>query len=311
MSGAPSQIETLDYIPSFSLSCAGTSRFHPNGATSHPNDIRATLFSRYLLPVSLLATWPIRRLDKRNLAAHGPDSRQNTLAALGNLNRRHFGSTGDPETAARIEQYELAFRMQTSVPELADLSGESAETLRLYGLDQTREDGGFARNCLLARRLVERGCRFVQLMHRGWDQHVGIRGDLPKQCHDIDQPAAALVQDLKRRGLLDDTLVIWSGEFGRTVYAQGDFSGPDFGRDQHGRCYSLWMAGGGLKRGLTYGATDDYSYNVVENPVHPHDLNATILHLMGIDHTRLTHRFQGRDYRLTDIHGQVVNDLLA
>jgi hypothetical protein len=220
-------------------------------------------------------------------------------------------AVGDPEINTRIAQYEMAFRMQSSVPELTDLSGEPRYVRDLYGLDRPGDDGGFARNCLLARRMVERGVRFVQLMHRGWDQH----GDLPRQirgqCRDVDQPSAALIADLKQRGLLDDTLVVWGGEFGRTVYSQGALTAANYGRDHHGRCFSLWMAGGGVKPGISYGETDDYCYNIVRDGVHIHDFNATVLRLLGIDHTRLTYRFQGRDFRLTDVHGEVVRGILA
>jgi hypothetical protein len=240
-----------------------------------------------------------------------PGSRRRMLDAAGQLNRMAARSFGDPEINTRIAQYEMAYRMQASVPELTDLSREPARVRRLYGLDRPGDDGGFARNCLLARRMAERGVRFIQLYHRGWDQH----GDLPRQirgqCRDVDQPTAALVQDLKERGLLDDTLVIWGGEFGRTVYSQGALTRDNYGRDHHGRCFSLWLAGGGIRPGLTYGETDDYCYNIVADPVHIHDLNATVLRCLGIDHTRLTYRFQGRDFRLTDVAGNVVRGILA
>jgi hypothetical protein len=201
--------------------------------------------------------------------------------------------------------------MQASVPALTDLSDEPPHVLDMYGINDSGTDGGYARNCLLARRMAERGVRFIQLMHRGWDQH----GDLPKQirgqCQDVDQPTAALIKDLKQRGLLEDTLVIWGGEFGRTVYSQGALTKDNYGRDHHGRCFTMWAAGGGFKAGLVYGETDDYCYNIVQDPVHVHDWNATILSCLGIDHTRLTFRFQGRDFRLTDVHGNVVTGLLA
>jgi uncharacterized protein (DUF1501 family) len=238
-------------------------------------------------------------------------TRRRMLDAVGQLNQSAAESIGDPEIQTRIEQYELAYRMQASVPELTDFSDESPETLEMYGVDDSGKDGGYARNCLLARRMVERGVRFVQLMHRGWDQHGNLPAQIRGQCSDVDRPSAALVMDLKQRGLLDDTLVIWGGEFGRTVYSQGVLTENNYGRDHHGRCFSLWMAGGGVKPGLTYGETDDYCYNIVRDPVHIHDFNATVLHLLGIDHTRLTFRFQGRDFRLTDVHGDVVHDLLA
>ena len=235
--------------------------------------------------------------------------RRTMLEGLAALNERQWRQTGDAEIATRIAQYEMAFRMQASVPGLTDTGGESERTFRLYG-DEARRPGTFAANCLLARRLLERGVRCVQLYHRGWDQHGGLPTNIPKQARDVDQPQAALLEDLRQRGLLDDTLVVWGGEFGRTVYGQGGLQ-DDYGRDHHGRCYSVWLAGGGIKGGLVHGETDDYGYNVVRDPVHVHDLNATILHCLGYDHTRLTYRFQGRDYRLTDVHGRVVTELLA
>jgi uncharacterized protein (DUF1501 family) len=239
------------------------------------------------------------------------ETRRRMLDGVGRLNQMAADSFGDPEINTRISQYEMAYRMQTSVPDLTDLSKESKETIDLYGIDDSGVDGGFARNCLLARRMVERGVRFVQLMHRGWDQHSSLPGQIRGQCKDVDKPSAALVMDLKRRGLLDDTLVIWGGEFGRTVYSQGALTKDNYGRDHHGRCFTVWMAGGGIKGGVSHGETDDYCYNVVKDPVHIHDLNATILRCLGIDHARLTFRFQGRDFRLTDVHGNVVPALLA
>jgi uncharacterized protein (DUF1501 family) len=200
--------------------------------------------------------------------------------------------------------------MQTSVPELTDFSNEPASTFDLYG-EQAKKPGTYAANCLLARRLAERGVRFIQLFHRGWDQHARLPEMLRGQCEQTDQASAALVQDLKQRGLLDDTLVVWGGEFGRTVYCQGKLTADDYGRDHHPRCFTIWMAGGGTKRGFTYGTTDDFSYNIAENPVHVHDLHATILHCLGIDHKRLTYKYQGRHFRLTDVHGNVVKDVLA
>lgn len=238
------------------------------------------------------------------------DLRRDQLDLIAAFNRDAYARDRDPEINTRIAQYELAFRMQASVPDLIDLHSETRDTLDLYGPEVTRK-GSFAANCLLARRLVERGVRFVQLYHRGWDQHYNLPSDLRLQCRDVDQPAAALVQDLARRGLLDETLVIWGGEFGRTAYSQGALEPTNYGRDHHGGCFSIWMAGGGIRPGCTYGKTDAFSVNVVENPVHVHDLNATLLHLLGVDHTRLTYRFQGRDFRLTDVHGQVVRDLLT
>ena len=251
-------------------------------------------------PVLYLSNPPgVRREDRRDM-----------LNVLAELNRQRATSEHDPRINARIEQYEQAFQMQAAVPELADLSQESEETFELYGPD-SRKPGTFARNCLLARRLVERDVRFVQLYHRDWDHHTKIVSRIRDQAQQTDQPAAALVADLKQRGLLDDTLVIWGGEFGRTPFVQGDLSSEDYGRDHHPRCFTMWLAGGGVKPGLTYGKTDDFSYNVVENPVHVHDLQATVLHLLGIDHLRLTHRSQGRDFRLTDVAGDVIQGLLS
>lgn len=230
------------------------------------------------------------------------------LDRLQQLNQLRHEQVGDPEITTRIGAYEMAYRMQMSTPELLDTSSETAETLGLYG-PQVQVPGSHASNCLLARRLLERGVRFVQVYHRGWDHHSNLPEKHPKIAAEVDQGSAALVQDLKRRGLLDDTLVIWGGEFGRSVYKQGN---PErFGRDHHPRCFSMWMAGGGIRPGLSYGQTDDWCYNITENPMHVHDLNATILHLLGFDHKRLTYRFQGRDYRLTDIHGSVVHDILG
>jgi hypothetical protein len=238
-------------------------------------------------------------------------SRRRMIDGIDQLDRLAEQSFGDPEINTRISQYEMAFRMQTSVPELTDLSGESKQTMEMYGINDSGIDGGFARNCLLARRMAERGVRFIQLMHRGWDQHSSLPAQIRGQCKDVDQPTAALIKDLKQRGLLDDTLVIWGGEFGRTVYSQGTLTATNYGRDHHGRCFTMVAAGGGIKPGLTYGTTDDYCYNIVDNPVHIHDFNATIMRCMGIEHTKLTFRFQGRDFRLTDVHGNVVTGLLA
>jgi uncharacterized protein (DUF1501 family) len=239
------------------------------------------------------------------------DTRRRMLDATGQLNQLAAQAFGDPEINTRIAQYEMAYRMQTSVPELTDLSDEPQHIIDLYGVDETGTDGGFARNCLLARRMVERGVRFIQLMHRGWDQHGNLPAQIRGQCKDVDRASAALVQDLKQRGLLDETLVIWGGEFGRTVYCQGALTQDNYGRDHHGRCFAMWLAGGGVRGGITYGQTDDYCYNIVQDPVHIHDYNATILHCLGLDHTRLTFKFQGRDFRLTDVHGEVVPALLA
>ena len=237
------------------------------------------------------------------------EMRRNMLDGLAKLNARQLAQSGDPEIATRISQYEMAFKMQTSVPDLINLSTESQETFDLYG-EEAKTPGTFAANCLLARRLLERGVRCVQLYHRGWDQHGSLPTNMPKQAHDIDQPQAALISDLKRRGLLEDTLIVWAGEFGRTVYGQGGLQ-DDYGRDHHGRCFSTWMAGGGIKPGMVHGETDDYGYNIVRDPVHVHDMNATIMHCLGYDHKRLAYRFQGRDYRLTDVHGEVVTPILA
>jgi uncharacterized protein (DUF1501 family) len=237
------------------------------------------------------------------------DTRRDMLDALGQLNQHQYEALGDPEISARIAQYEMAYRMQRSVPELMDFSDETQATLDLYGAEVTTP-GTFSANCLLARRLVERDVRYVQIFIRGWDQHFNLPGDLTRQCHDVDQGMSALITDLKQRGLLEDTLLVWGGEFGRTIYCQGGLTREDYGRDHHPRCFTMWMAGGGVKPGITYGQTDEFSYNITENPVHIHDLNATILHLLGIDHERLTYRFQGRDFRLTDVHGNIVHDIL-
>jgi hypothetical protein len=238
------------------------------------------------------------------------ERRREFLDALGTLNRQTIDAYNDPETAARIDQFEMAFRMQSAVPELADLSTEPAHVFERYG-PESKKPGSYAANCILARRLIERGVRFVQLYHRGWDQHDNCPAGVRTQCYDTDQPSAALVSDLKERGLLDDTLVVWGGEFGRTVFSQGTLTATNYGRDHHPRCFTMWMAGAGVKGGIVHGETDDYSYNVVKDPVHIHDLNATTLHLLGIDHTKLTYRFAGRDYRLTDVHGNVVTPILA
>ncbi|MBI4662094.1 MAG: DUF1501 domain-containing protein [Verrucomicrobia bacterium] len=236
--------------------------------------------------------------------------RRRFLDDAAKLNQLNLEAFGDPEIATRIAQYEMAYRMQTSVPELTDLSREPEHILRLYGPDAARP-GTFAYNCLLARRLAERGVRFVQLFHRGWDQHTALPKQIKGQCRDTDQASAALVLDLKQRGLLEDTLVIWGGEFGRTVYCQGRLTADDYGRDHHPRCFTIWLAGGGIKPGVSLGETDAYCYNVVKDPVHVHDLHATILRCLGIDHEQLTFRFQGRDFRLTDIAGRVVSEILT
>ncbi|HCN29850.1 MAG TPA: sulfatase [Verrucomicrobiales bacterium] len=236
--------------------------------------------------------------------------RRGMLDGLGELNQMRFESAGDPEILTRIRQYEMAFRMQASVPELTDLSDEPDSTFELYGPD-SRRPGSYAANCVLARRLAERGVRFIQLFHPDWDHHSRLPSWCTARCRDTDQPSAALVKDLKQRGMLDDTLVIWGGEFGRGVAGQGQWNSPEAGRDHHPRCFTLWMAGGGVKPGITYGATDDFSYNVVENPVHVRDLHATALHLLGVDHERLTYRAQGLDFRLTGVEeARVVRDVL-
>ena len=239
-----------------------------------------------------------------------PELRRGVLDDIAKLDQKRYELYGDPEIETRIAQYELAFQMQTSVPELTDISKEPKEILEMYGPDVEKK-GTYAHNCLLARRLVERGVRFVQLMHSGWDQHQNLSTQLAIQCRDTDQPSAALVKDLKQRGMLDDTIVLWCSEFGRTVFVQGDIDKPNaHGRDHFGSCYSIWAAGGGFKPGHVHGETDDYCYNIVRDPVGVHDMQATILHLLGIDHKRLTYEYQGRDFRLTDVFGNVVSDLL-
>ena len=235
-----------------------------------------------------------------NPAGVDAPTRRRMLDALAKLNQKQLDDIADPETQARIAQYEMAFRMQSSVPELMDLSREPKHVMDMYGPD-VHKPGTFAASCLLARRLTERGVRFVQIFHRGWDQHFNIAGDLPSQCRDVDRPCYALIRDLEQRGLLDETLVVWGGEFGRTIYCQGKLTRENYGRDHHPRCFTVWLAGGGIKSGISYGQTDDFSYNVVENPVHIHDMNATILHCLGIDHRRLTFKSQGLDMRLTGV----------
>ncbi len=247
-----------------------------------------------------------------NPKGHGPADRRRVLDTVQQLNQAQLADVGDPEIATRISQYEMAFRMQTSVPELMDISIESPATLAEYGA--TPGKASFANNCLLARRLIERGVRLVQLFDADWDHHSNIAKNLPKKCLDVDQASAALIRDLKQRGLLDDTLVIWGGEFGRTPLAQtSGASGVQEkpGRDHHKDAYTMWLAGGGVKRGLSFGATDEFGFNAVEKPVHVHDLNATILHLLGLDHERLTYKYQGREFRLTDVHGEVLREVLA
>jgi hypothetical protein len=235
-------------------------------------------------------------------------ARRSRLDRLARLNRIQSEKVGDPEIESRISQYEMAFRMQTSVPDLTDLSDEPESTFSLYGED-AKTPGSHAANCLLARRLAERGVRFIQLFHRGWDHHSNVSKHLPVLAKETDQGSAALLKDLKQRGMLEDTLVIWAGEFGRTVYSQGNPN--SFGRDHHPRCFSIWMAGGGIQPGISHGETDDYCYNITTDPVHVHDFHATLLHCLGINHEQLTYRFQGRDYRLTDVHGEVVHKILT
>jgi Protein of unknown function (DUF1501) len=237
------------------------------------------------------------------------EGRRMLLDDIAAINNEHLADYGDPEIETRIAHYEMAYRMQSSVPELLNFSAESTTTLERYGVDAL-EKGSFANNCLVARRLLERGVRFVQLMHAGWDQHNNLFTQLEHQCRDTQIPAAALIHDLKERGMLEDTLVVWAGEFGRTPFGQGDPAKPN-GRDHFGRAFSWWLAGGGIRRGHIYGSTDDFAWNITENPVHVHDMQATIMHLCGIDHTRLTFRYQGRQYRLTDVHGNIVDGILA
>lgn len=265
-----------------------------------PTKHQGVKFRRSSDPVLYLSNPP--GIDKQ--------TRREMLDDLSELNQLSLQQKGDPEIATRIAQYELAFRMQASVPELSDLSKESAATFKLYG-ESAKQPGTYAANCLLARRLVERGVRFIQLYHRGWDHHLNLPTKIKQLTNETDQGTAALILDLKQRGMLDDTLVVWAGEFGRTVYCQGTMTATNYGRDHHPRCFSIWTAGGGMKPGMTYGQTDDFSYNITENPLPVHDLNATILYCLGIDHKKLTHKFQGRYYRLTDVHGEVVKPLLS
>jgi hypothetical protein len=260
-----------------------------------------------------------------NPSGYSPKARRKMLDDLAELNAKKLAEFADPEIDTRIQQYELAYRMQTSVPELTDISDEPESVLNMYG-PEVKKRGTYAYNCLMARRLAERDVRFVQLYHMGWDQHFTLPKQLSGQCYDADQPTAALIKDLKMRGLLDDTLVVWGGEFGRTSYCQGKLTRENYGRDHHPRCFSLWAAGGGIKPGTTFGQTDDFCYNLVDKngapieahptkhhkeAVHVHDLHATLLHQLGIDHTKLTYKFQGRQYRLTDVHGHIVKDILS
>jgi uncharacterized protein (DUF1501 family) len=258
----------------------------------------------------------LRRSGDPVLFLSNPDGvstevRRRMLDSLARLNQKTFEQVGDPATQARINQYEMAFKMQTSVPELMELSGETKNTLEMYGPD-AEKPGTFAYCALMARRMIEKDVRFVQLFHRGWDQHGNIANDLPNQARDVDQASWALIQDLKQRDMLKDTLVVWGGEFGRTAYCQGKLTRENYGRDHHPRCFSIWMAGGGIKPGVIHGETDDFSYNVTENPVHIHDMNATILHCLGIDHRRLSAKFQGLDVRLTGVEdNNPVKEILA
>lgn len=238
------------------------------------------------------------------------DSRRKMLDRLAELESLQQERTGDPEIAARVAQYEMAYRMQTSVPEVMDVSKEPKSVFELYG-PEAKQPGTFAANCLLARRLAERNVRFIQLYHPGWDHHGGLPAGIRRQAKDVDRAGYALITDLRQRGMLDDTLVVWGGEFGRTNYSQGKLTATDYGRDHHPRCFTMWLAGGGVKPGLVFGSTDDFGYSVADNPVHVHDVQATLLHLLGIDHERLTYKFQGRYYRLTDVHGKVFRDLIA
>ena len=286
-----------------------------DGSAARPADpLYARLWGSGFLPsnhqgVALRASGdPVLYLS--NPPGISANARRDQLDVLAALNRRQLAQQGDHEIATRIKQYEMAFRMQTSVPDLVDLRDETASTLAAYG-PQCEQPGTFARHCLLARRMAERGVRFMQLYHRGWDQHYNLPSDLRLQCQDVDQPVAALLGDLKQRGLLDDTLVVWGGEFGRTTYSQGNPTATNYGRDHHGGCFTMWLAGGGIRSATVHGQTDDFSFNVVRDPVHVHDLNATLLHLLGVDHTQLTYRFQGRDYRLTDVHGNVIRNVVA
>ena len=241
-----------------------------------------------------------------------PDSiRKRTIDGLNQLNELNYQINGDPETQTRIKQYEMAFRMQASVPELTDLKSEPEHTFKLYG-EEARKPGSFANNVLMARRLVERGVRFVQIYHNNWDHHSNVGGRMPSQCKDVDQPCAALIEDLKQRGMFEDTLIIWGGEFGRTIYSQGGLTKENYGRDHHPRCFSMWMAGGGSKGGAIYGETDDFSYNIVKDPVHISDFHATVLHLLGFKFDRFSYKFQGLDAKLTGInHAKVITELLA
>ncbi len=286
-------------LPSYVVFSTGSKG--PSGGSSNwgagflPTPYGGTLFRTGAEPVLFLG----------NPKGIDPTLQRDSLDTINRLNQQRLGSVGDPEIAARINAYEMAYRMQTSAPELMDLSGESKATLEAYGAEPGKPT--FANACLLARRLIERDVRFVQIFHEAWDQHGNLAGDLKRNCANTDRPTAALIRDLRQRGLLDDTLVVWGGEFGRTPMVQGG----DDGRDHHPNCFTMFLAGGGVKPGHTHGESDDFGFNATRDAVHVHDLNATLLHLLGFDHTRLTHRFQGRDFRLTDVHGEVVSKLLA
>lgn len=285
-----------------------------NGSAARPADpLYARLWGAGFLPANHQGVALRSQGDPVLYLSNPPgideSSRRDQLDVITALNKRQLSEQHDPEIAARIEQFELSFRMQKSVPELVDLSAVSHTRLAAYGPEST-QPGTFAANCLLACKLAERGVRFIQLYHRGWDQHYNLPSDLRLQCRDVDQPAAALVHDLKQRGLLEDTLVVWGGEFGRTTYSQGKLEPTNYGRDHHGGCFTMWLAGGGIRPGMVYGETDDFCYNVVRDPVHVHDLNATLLHQLGLNHEQLTFRAQGRDYRLTDVHGRVVQAII-
>ncbi len=284
--------------------------------TGNPNDqpLYDRLWGSGFLPTKFQGV-KFRSVGDPVLFLSNPDglsdkTRRLMLDDLAKLNEIKLAQFGDPEIATRIAQYEMAYRMQTSVPELTDVSKEPERIFQLYGED-AKKPGTFAANCLLARRLAERGVRFIQLFHRGWDQHTHLPKQIAGQCKDTDQASAALIADLKQRGLLDDTLVVWGGEFGRTVYCQGTLTADDYGRDHHPRCFTIWLSGGGIKPGFTHGQTDDFSYNITNDPVHVHDLHATLLHCLGIDHTKLTFKYQGRHHRLTDVHGKVVKEVVA
>ncbi len=287
-----------------------------SNGTGNPNDqpLYDRLWGAGFLPSKYQGT-KFRSVGDPVLYLSNPEgmdssTRRRMLDDLAQLNSQKLAEYQDPEIATRMAQYEMAFRMQTSVPELTDLSSEPQHIFELYGPD-SRQPGTYAYNCLLARRLAERGVRFIQLFHRGWDQHANLPKAIAGQCRDTDQASAALIADLEQRGLLEDTLVVWGGEFGRTVYCQGTLTAEDYGRDHHPRCFTIWLAGGGIRPGTTWGETDEFSYNVVRDPVPIPDLHATMLHCLGIDHTRLTYKFQGRYYRLTDVHGHVVRGILG